>query len=253
MFENVFNCGAGKFVSAEEWIHPKRIINSYEIILVTKGVVYINENGVSYTLKKDEVLVLEPNVPHGGFKSGNDIEFFWLHFNGLSELSTSMKYKKLENTYAVSLYFRQILSGRVSGMLRESTDSLTRLILAEIFTNGKSPITNPVAEKAAAYIAANNHTCLTENKVAQSLGYNADYLNRMFKKSFSKTVKQYIVEKRLEYIKSIMLCEDLTLAEISDKAGFSEYKYFLKFFKYHEGITPTRFCAQYAKTYINSR
>ena len=74
----------------------------------------------------------------------------------------------------------------------------------------------------------------------------------MFKATFSKTVKQYIDEKRMEYIKSLMLNENLPLQKVADKAGFTEYKYFLKFFKYHEKITPTEFYKQYAKMHINS-
>ena len=78
-------------------------------------------------------------------------------------------------------------------------------------------------------------------------------MNRLFKSSFSKTVKQYIDEKRIEYVKELMLCSDLPLKEIAARSGFSEYKYFLKFFKYHEKITPTQFYKQYAKIHINSR
>ena len=35
--------------------------------------------------------------------------------------------------------------------------------------------------------------------------------------------------------------------EIAEKYGFSDYKYFLKYFKYHEGISPT----EYRQTYYN--
>lgn len=109
-----------------------------------------------------------------------------------------------------------------------------------------------IAEKAAAWIEANKNTPLTESAVAAYFGYNPDYLNRLFKASFSKTVKQYICDKRLEYIKELMLCCELPLKEIAIKSGFSDYKYFLKFFKYHEKITPTEFYGQYAKMHINS-
>ena len=84
-------------------------------------------------------------------------------------------------------------------------------------------------------------------------GYNTDYLNRIFKAHFFKTIKQYINERRMETIKSLMLTQSYTLSEIAAKSGFTEYKYFLKFFKYHEGITPTEFYKQYAKIHINSR
>ena len=35
---------SGKFVSAEEWIHPRRIIDSYEIIYVVEGCIYIQQD-----------------------------------------------------------------------------------------------------------------------------------------------------------------------------------------------------------------
>ena len=45
MFEEIKWISSGKFVSRGEWIHPDRIIDSYEIIFVIKGTVYIDENG----------------------------------------------------------------------------------------------------------------------------------------------------------------------------------------------------------------
>ena len=46
MLENVKYDGSGKFISRGEWIHPERIIKSYEIILVTEGEVNIEENEI---------------------------------------------------------------------------------------------------------------------------------------------------------------------------------------------------------------
>ena len=109
------------------------------------------------------------------------------------------------------------------------------------------------AEKVAAWIDGNCHTAITETQIATQFGYNADYLNRLFKSSFSKSIKQYINERRIEYIKGLMLRSELPLKEIAIRSGFDEYKYFLKFFKYHEKITPTEFHKQYAKMHINSQ
>ena len=50
-----------------------------------------------------------------------------------------------------------------------------------------------------------------------------------------------------------MLTENLPLKEIAARAGFSEYKYFLKFFKYHEKTTPKNFYQEHAYVNINSR
>ena len=253
MFEDVKNCGAGKFISNGEWIHPDRIIDSYEIILVTKGEVYINENGTEYYLRPDEMLILQPNLRHFGYKTSTSTEFFWLHWYGGPNMDSNMKHRKIENPYNISLYLRQLVDARVLQKSSESMDYLTRLILIELYSNSNLPAVNHAAEKIAAWIEANCHTSITEKQIASQFGYNSDYLNRLFKSSFSKTIKQYINEKRLEYIKGLMLRSDLSLKEIAHRSGFTEYKYFLKFFKYHEKVTPTEFYKQYAKMHINSR
>lgn len=253
MFENVKNCGVGKFISRGEWIHPNRVIDSYEIIFVTKGDVYINEDGIEYHIKPDEMLMLQPNLRHYGYKNSTNTEFFWLHWYGRANTTSNIKHRKIENPYIISLYLRQLLDARVSQKSSEGMDYLTRLVLLELYSNSKGPNVNPIAEKIAAWIKANSHTCITEAQIATLFGYNPDYLNRLFKSSFSKTIKQYINDKRLEYIKGLMLRNDLPLKEIATRAGFAEYKYFLKFFKYHEKITPTEFCKQYAKVHINSQ
>ncbi len=252
MFENVKNCGAGKFVSNGEWIHPDRVIDSNEIIFVTKGEVYINENGIEYHLKPDEILILQPNLRHFGYKTSTNTEFFWLHWYGEIDAAVEMKHRKLENPYNFSLYFRQLLKARVTHKMSEGMDYLTRLILIELYSGGRQPTVNRTAEKIAAWIEANCHRIITVEGVANHFGYNADYLNRLFKTNFSKTIKEYINDKRIEHIKGLMLRGDLPLKEISKLSGFTEYKYFLKFFKHHEKLTPTEFYKHYAKMHINS-
>ena len=253
MFEDVKNCGSGKFVSNGEWIHPDRVIDSNEIIFVTKGEVYINENGTEYHLKPDEILILQPNLRHFGYKASTNTEFFWLHWHGEANVAMNMKHRKLENPYSISLYFRQLLKARVTHKTSEGMDYLTRLILIELYSSSRQPIVNHTAEKIAAWIEANRHSAITAEKIAVLFGYNSDYLNRLFKSMFSKTIKQYIDDERIEHIKGLMLRGDLPLKEISRLSGFSEYKYFLKFFKYHEKITPTEFYKHYAKMHINSQ
>ena len=76
MFENVKNNGVGKFISHGEWSHIDRIIDFYEIIFVTRGIVFINENGVEYEVRKDEIIFLEPNLRRFGYKKVPIQNFF---------------------------------------------------------------------------------------------------------------------------------------------------------------------------------
>lgn len=201
----------------------------------------------------NEILILEPNKRHYGYQESEDTEFFWLHWYSDTNVLSGIKHIRPENSYSISLYFRQLMDARVTQKSGEILDYLTRLILAEVYYNRKQMNVNPNAEKIAAWIKANNNSSLTVSHIAERFGYNVDYLNRLFKNNFSKGIKQYINEERLKYIKKLMLSEHLSLKEVALRAGFEDYKYFLKFFKYHEGITPTEYEKQFAKIYINSR
>ena len=253
MFENVKNHYAGKFVSNGEWKHPDQVNESYEIIFVTKGEAFINKGGKEYALGTNDILLIEPQVRHFGYQISTNTEFFWLHWYADTNLLEGTNHITVENPYHITLYFRQLIESRVMNKPMEIQDYLTRLILLELSINAKQPTTNTVAEQIKAWIRANSNTPLTTAQVANQFGYNADYLNRMFKTSFQKTVKQYIDEERILYIKLLMLKYTPPLKELAMFAGFSDYKYFLKFFKYHEGITPTEFYKQFAKLHINSR
>ena len=51
----------------------------------------------------------------------------------------------------------------------------------------------------------------------------------------------------------MLLETEHTLAEVADLSGFTDYKLFLKFFKYHEGMTPTEFREVYYSQHTNNR
>ena len=66
-------------------------------------------------------------------------------------------------------------------------------------------------------------------------------------------LKSIIDEKRLHEIKRMLLESEWTLMQIADRVGMQDYKLFLKFFKYHEGITPTEFRRLYQAMHTNNR
>ena len=62
-----------------------------------------------------------------------------------------------------------------------------------------------------------------------------------------------IVDRRMDYLKFLLTEREFTLTEIADRGGFADVKLFLKFFAYHEGITPTRFREVYKNGHTNNR
>ena len=252
MFEDTKYVSSGKFISRGKWIHPSRIIDTYEVIFVLEGSVFINENGVDYCLDSNSVLVLQPGVRHIGFKESRDVCFYWLHFK-----AESLELKKhfiVENHYHLSLLFSQLLHfSEFQDNLTEGNDYLTRLILIELYRAAVDVSGNGLAYKVAEYIRINSDISLKVQDVADHFGYNADHLNRVFRAVYGKNIKNCINDCKMQYIKTLLLTTDDSLQTVSEKAGFLKYKYFLKFFKYHENMTPTEFLNVYFRSHMNNK
>ena len=90
-------------------------------------------------------------------------------------------------------------------------------------------------------------------EIAYALGYNPDYLARVFKKRTGDSIKAYIDDIKMNFIRNQLLSTDLPLERIALDFGFEDYKAFLKFLTYHEGITPTEFRESCYMTHKNNR
>ena len=253
MYEHVICCGAGKFVSQGEWIHPDRIIHSHELIFVLRGNVYITENDRSYVLQKNDLLFLESGLRHYGYQASSDTSFYWVHFTGAPAPPAHLKLQSITDSYNLSFLFKQLMHYRAEKRSDESLDYLTRLILLECFNSHEIASSHRICEEVAAWIRANCALPMKVEQIAEHFGYHPDYLRRIFKASYGKSIKTYLDDMKMKFIKTQLLTSDLALSQIADRSGFSDYKYFLKFFKYHEGVTPTQFMKAYPKTHINRR
>jgi transcriptional regulator GlxA family with amidase domain len=109
------------------------------------------------------------------------------------------------------------------------------------------------AIKIEEWIRINSDRPLSVSAVAEHFGYNEDYISKLFRRESGVGLKAYIDSMRLLRIKGLLSTTAFPLQKISDECGFEDYKAFLKFFTYHEGVTPTKFRTQCYMTHDNNR
>ncbi len=249
---------AGKFTSRDKWIHPDVTVPTTEFIIVTEGYVNIEENGDRYTLSAGDVLMLEPGVRHRGFaESKTKTSFYWIHISDFDADSDTApeKYFHLSEPCQISVLCLQLL--HYSGLKRRSdaVGHLLAVLLYELYAQSRASVDddNTKAYQIVEWIRINSDRNITARDVARQFGYNEDYISRLLKKQFGSGLKTQISEQKLKLIGNLLLETDLSLSAIADAAGFSDYKLFLKFFKYHSGMTPNEFRCVYYAVHTNNR
>ncbi|MDD6036915.1 MAG: helix-turn-helix transcriptional regulator [Lachnospiraceae bacterium] len=268
----------GKFTSPnKDWIHMARSRDDYELMIVTDGILYIADHEHEYAVKKGEYLLMAPTPYQHGTKSG-DCEFYWLHFGYNNErqdhvclpdnkqqddefISNSAdsgpEYLQLPVTGSLSFPERLIILMKQlqdsDKRYRESTLNryLCSTILAEISAQCRHRLRKDKELKEQLYgdildyISWNVQENLRIPEIAAHFGYNEKYLTTLFKKYAGITLKQQILQAKMEVAKSALSESTHPISQIAYSLGFSDAHNFSNAFRKITGLSPSEYRASY--------
>lgn len=244
----------GEFNSDGQWIHPRRTIDSFELIFVLGGTVFIEEDGHQYELTPNSIFLLEPGKLHGGFKKTTDVSFYWFHFD--TDIEIPHKLYCGNNYHDMKVMMKKLLhitnsascqSGEADAMALVILQEFLRICNPEFFE--KSVLLGKISE----YVRINIKTGVTVSQIADRFGYNPDYIGKLFKRSFGMGLKKYIASERMKIAKDMLITTNMSVKQIAYELGFSSENLFIKFFIYHESLSPAKFKNQYYNTHMNNK
>ncbi len=265
----LFNSVAGLFVSSGKGIHPTRMIDSYEIIFTVSGTLGIYEEGQKFDVGPNEVLILEANKKHGGTRPyKDDLSFYWIHFIFQPK---HRKYKdvniinlpktcKIVNPEKMMELFRTYLDANESGTLTEVQGAaLICLMLTEIAASAKARASSDegkseeLAAKVKTLINVNvGKKELSTSWLAEKLMCNPDYMGRVFKNVYGKTVTDEIHERKINAARRLLFDSSMNVKEIATACGFSDTTYFRRIFKKITGFKPLSYRKQFSHMHVNT-
>src|SRR5215467_4505684 len=97
------------------------------------------------------------------------------------------------------------------------------------------------------YIHANLHQPLTLTGLADVAGLSPHHFARMFKQAMGVSPHQYILHRRIEQAKTLLLKQNVSLATIASELGCVDQSHFTRAFKRLVGMTPHAFLLQHSK------
>lgn len=249
---SICSFNGGLFVSRGQGSHPKRVIDSYEIIFVVDGELDIYEEKRKFRVLKNERLLLYPGKEHGGLTDYvGDLSFFWIHFRIKGDLGDFIQHAKIKRPEKLTEWLRLFLDEQEQSVPdREQMDLLMNLIWAECCKTGKAEdsCAKALATEARNQIITSFASDISASSIARALGCNTDYLGRVYKLSFNTTITEDINSTRLNYAKKMLLSGKMRIEEIMDASGFNDPAYFRRSFRKKFNMTPGRFrkvCACY--------
>lgn len=247
---------AGKFsTDSDTWIHPK--INSpfYELIYVTKGTLCICEDYSEYNVTENSAIWLQSGHLHYGTSTtGKPLSFIRIIFSYSPD--NEVKSDACIHLRKLSRPKNQSKFVALCHFLAESSndpeypsyfsDYIVRLLLTELALHSTEyDGTVNIQQTISNWIKNDAPSGIRVSDAAKHFGYSEDHLTRIFKNFYSKGIKTYIDEVRIDRIKYELLENNIPLSDISEKNGFTNINAFYKFFKSNTGMTVRSFLSLY--------
>jgi AraC-like DNA-binding protein len=261
---------AGLFISRGNAMHPTRIIDSHELIFVIQGKLDMWEGEQEFHLTPGRTLHLWPGRKHGSSKPmPPDLKFYWIHFE-IEDINSEADLRDSETLIpviaipqtaqpahpeALERLFRIFLNEQETGKLRPlSANLLTMLMLVEVERQSRRRVDNDdlnaVATWAHTYIRMNFDRPITAGKVAMALGYNADYLGRIYRQTYGCTLTDAIHRRRVNKACEGLLNSNLPINLIASRCGFNDSDYFRRIFKRYMQITPSEYREENSRLHV---
>jgi AraC-like DNA-binding protein len=264
---------AGLFISRGAAMHPTRIIDSHELIFVKQGELDMWEEGRFFHLEAGQSLHLWPGRKHGSTRPMElGLKFYWIHFEigerdnkddhatgdrfapalKVPQLSRIAQPERLEGL------FLSFLKDQETGTLHPySANLLTMLMLVEVAqsvddTAAHSGDQNIVAARAHTFIRINFDRPITTSRVAELLGYDADYLGRIYRKMYGCTLTEAIHRRRVREACKYLIDSDLSIEQIAERCGYSDPDYFRRVFRRRMHVSPSDYRKECAHIHINT-
>ncbi len=260
----------GLFVSPGFGTHAQRVIDSYELIFVTQGCLDIFEGPRSFHLERNQSLLLYPGLRHGGLRPyPPDVNFYWAHFrvrqDGAHDSVVDVpKSATVRDPEGLTELFCRFISDQESGVLDPcSAAQLIALMLCLIAEGGADAPAPPsrgarkdqggIVEAVHRYIDGEYRAPISTAGIAKALGFNPDYLERVFHDSAHISIIDALHQKRIGMAKAALHTNvRRNINEIAFECGYAEPSYFRRMFKRLTGLTPREFRSLYARTHINT-
>ena len=235
-----------------------------KIIYVVEGSCNLSYQNVSCRLKKDDIILINPWTIYE-INTDSELVYIEVEINmakyGLNDVETDSYYfqcnSAIDNNHLINY---KVLKSCIVGLIKVNTKYKTNLnyinnslsyqiiyVLLEQFRvsgyrlDPKESKHFKILRRIVDYIESNYDKNLTLTDVAEAFGYTPQYFSSFFSKHMNQTFQSYYDSMRINKNFSLLESSDYPLEEVATKAGFYDYRSYIRAFKNIYKVTPNEY------------
>ncbi|UVI33240.1 AraC family transcriptional regulator [Paenibacillus spongiae] len=220
-------------------------------VLAGQGNVRVDNS--SYQPKQGDVFILRSGSYHEVTADPAQAEpwtYIWYNIEGSWALKVLEAYRLLSTVVVsdatVGHHFKQGIEWAETKTIEDMSSELQIIFmqivvqLSQIMRKRQELLSLPV-QKIKVYIDNQVLKPFYMEQLAAELGCSSKQLNRNFKKEMGTTIYSYLLDKKIESAKMMLMETSLTIDQIADRLGYSDAHYFSNLFQTKTGVRPSVF------------
>ncbi|WP_397331337.1 helix-turn-helix domain-containing protein [Paenibacillus sp. JSM ZJ436] len=245
------------------WLFQSHNHPMFELNMVLSGQQLCRADGKEYIMEPGDIVLLKPEVKHECEATGLlKVHYCCVHFDldepALRQALCSIHhtYHKAESPLAAALRPILVHLAEAKPTKWEALPFIFQLLtaLSRLLSNapegllGSSQesggLANRIAERLNGLLAERHGDADDDYRIsaiAEELGYSAAYCNRIFRKVFGMSPRQYLSKMKLREARLLLLNGELTIDAIAERLGYKDTSQFSKQFKRWTQISPSQY------------
>lgn len=266
----------GLYQSGPGIINPWRTIPIHELFIFSDGDAGMTIEDTALQLESPWFVIVPPARRHTSHCLSSRVTVRYSHFDWSRQertLDQSIAYSREHSRtqryrFAPGFVPEQILYGAADDrILRDhdrmlemhySADPVERMrarpllldILLRLLGPGSAGPPRPDTTLSLMERVRSRLTCLAQQSFKAmppletelgAFGLSYGHVERLFKKAYRLTPKQYVALVRIETIKNLLIDSRIKVSECAARLGYTDVSYFIRFFRKHTGMSPATY------------
>lgn len=176
-------------------------------------------------------------------KSRHDTQALEIYYNVSTLLLQFINENHLNEQLAFEIGIYKLTRVDVHESWTEAETYLTEVSEAifRLLDVSENNLTRRALKRVVNYINEHLEDDLSLSTLAEIGGFNASYLSRLFKQVQGESISAFILHKRMELAKKLLLDTDEKIQDITMRTGYITTQSFTRAFRNENGISPTEY------------
>ena len=203
----------------------------------------IDDGATSIHMKDGSVAYFPSNVPYRRQAKLDNV--IVVHFKCFNFSGSRIEHYLPENSDSYKVAFTELLScwqQKEPGYIHRCSGLFCQILAMLYRDHLPDSITNSRIEPSIRYLRqAMLQEDFSLSEAAKRSFVSQVYFRKLFKEAFGVSLKQYVIQHRIQHAASLILSGAFSLQEIAEQCGYRDYKHFTTEFKRITGVSPSQY------------